>query len=119
MARCTAWRLKKAEKRGGEATIPATINLRYVGSVAKPPYCPRVLVADSPVYDWEAVLVISKAILAKAMPPGDTPGLYGFRRCRRRVRYSEIAHNRCGNTTLGSNLPATQLSRYKLTRLGI
>jgi hypothetical protein len=25
---------KKAEKRGGEATIPATINPRYVGSVA-------------------------------------------------------------------------------------
>ena len=79
----------------------------------------EMLVVDSLVYDWKAVLVISKAILAKAMPPGDTPGLYGFRRCRRRVRYSEIAHNRCGNTTLGSNLPATQLSRYKLTRLGI
>jgi hypothetical protein len=27
--------------------------------------------------------------------------LHGFRRCRRRVRYSEIAHGRCGNTTLG------------------
>jgi hypothetical protein len=54
----------------------------------------EVLVADSPAYDWEAVLVISKAILAKAMPPGDTQGLYGFRRCRRRVRYSEIAHSR-------------------------
>jgi hypothetical protein len=56
----------------------------------------EMLVADSPVYDREAVLVISKAILAKAMPPGGAPGLYGFRRCRRRIRYGEIAHDRCG-----------------------
>ena len=53
----------------------------------------EVLITDSLVYDWEAVLVISKAILAKPMPPGGAPGLYGFRRFRRRIRYSEIAHN--------------------------
>jgi hypothetical protein len=57
----------------------------------------EMLVADNPVYDRKAVLVISKTILAKAMPPGGAPGLYGFRRCRRRVRYSEIAHGRCGD----------------------
>jgi hypothetical protein len=56
----------------------------------------EILVADNPVYDRKAVLVISKTILAKAMPPGGALGLYGFRRCRRRVRYSEIAHSRCG-----------------------
>ena len=38
----------------------------------------EMLVADSPVYDRKAVLVISKAILAKAMPPGGAPGLYGL-----------------------------------------
>jgi hypothetical protein len=65
----------------------------------------EVLITDSLVYDREAVLVISKAILAEAMPPGDAPGLYGFRKCRRRVRYSEIAHGRCGNTTLGQIFP--------------
>jgi hypothetical protein len=57
------------------------------------------LVGDSPVCDRKAVLVISKAILAKAMPPGDAPGLYGFRRCRRRIRYGEIGHSRYGNAT--------------------
>ena len=30
----------------------------------------EMLVVDSLVYDWKAVLVISKAILAKAMLPG-------------------------------------------------
>jgi len=35
----------------------------------------KMLVTNSPVYDWKAVLVISKAILAKAMPPGGAPGL--------------------------------------------
>jgi hypothetical protein len=49
--------------------------------------------------------VISKAILAKAMPSGDAPGLYGFRKCRRRVKYSEIANGRCGNTILGQIFP--------------
>jgi hypothetical protein len=63
-----------------------------VAKIGQGMFAMGVLVADSPVYDWEAVLVISKAILAKAMPPGDAPGLYGFRRCRRRVRYREIAH---------------------------
>jgi hypothetical protein len=67
--------------------------------------CSRVLVADSLMYDWGAVLVISKAILAKAIPAGDAPGLYGFRRCRRGVRYNAITHGRCGNITLGQIFP--------------
>lgn len=58
----------------------------------------EMLVADSPVHGWKAALVISKAILAKAIPPGGAPGLYDFRRCGRRVGYSEIAHDRCDNT---------------------
>jgi hypothetical protein len=53
----------------------------------------EMLVADSPVYDWKAVFVISKAILAKAMLPGGALGLYGFERSRRRIRYNEAAHN--------------------------
>ena len=57
----------------------------------------EMLVTDSPVYDWKAVLVISKAILAKAMLPGGAPGFYGFGRSRRRIRYNKVAHNRCSN----------------------
>ena len=56
----------------------------------------EMLVTDSPVYDMEVVLVISRSILAKPMPPGGAPGLRGFRKCRRRIRYSEIGHDRCG-----------------------
>ena len=52
-----------------------------------------MLVSNSPAYDWKAVLMISQAILAKAMPPGRASGFYSFRRFRRRIRYSEIAHN--------------------------
>jgi hypothetical protein len=58
----------------------------------------EVLIANSPAYDWKAVLMISKAILAKAMPPGRAPGLDSFRRFRRRIRYSEIAHNGCAES---------------------
>ena len=35
----------------------------------------EMLVANSPAYDWKAVLMISQAILAKAMPPGRAPGV--------------------------------------------
>jgi hypothetical protein len=40
----------------------------------------EMLVVDSLVYHWKAVLVISKAILAKAMLPGGASDLYGFGR---------------------------------------
>jgi hypothetical protein len=40
----------------------------------------EMLVVDSLVYDWKAVLVISKAILANAMLPGGASDLYGFGR---------------------------------------
>ena len=53
----------------------------------------EMLIADSPTYDWKAVLVISKAILAEAMALRGAPGLYSFRGSRRRVRYSEIAQD--------------------------
>jgi hypothetical protein len=55
----------------------------------------EVLIINSPAYDRKAVLIISKAIFAKVMPPGFAPGLYSFRRFRRRIRYNEIAYNGC------------------------
>ena len=39
----------------------------------------EMLIANSPAYDGKAVLMISKDILAEAMPPRGTPGLYSFR----------------------------------------
>ena len=65
----------------------------------------------------KAVFMISKPILAKVMPPSGAPGLYGFRRCRRRVRYSEIAHGRCGYANMASN--TSNLYVQQLCSLGI
>jgi hypothetical protein len=55
-----------------------------------------MLIANSPAYNWKAVLMISKGILTEAMPPGGAPGLY-----RRRVRYSEIVHSGCAESIIG------------------
>jgi hypothetical protein len=58
----------------------------------------ELLIADGLASDWKAVLMISKTILAKAMPPGRAPDFHSFRRFRRRIRYSEIAHNGCAES---------------------
>ena len=58
----------------------------------------EMLIANSAAYDGKAILMIPKGILAEAMPPPGAPGLYSFRGSRRRIRYSEIAHNRCAQS---------------------
>ena len=72
------------------------------GKIVQGMFAVEKLVANSPGYDWKAaVLMISKGILAEAMPPRRGPGLYGFKSSRRRMRYSEIAYSRCARSMLG------------------
>jgi len=44
-----------------------------------------ISVPNSPACNWEAVFVVSKAILVQARPPGSVPGMYSLRRTSRRI----------------------------------
>jgi hypothetical protein len=76
------------------------------------------LVANSPAHNWDAVFVVSKAILVQARPPGSIPGMYSFRRTSRRIRYGRIVHTSCAESKIdylrnsGSTLPPCLIRKY-------
>jgi hypothetical protein len=61
--------------------------------------------------------VISKTMLTKVMPLGRTPGLYSFRRFRRRIRYNKIAHNKCAESIQEARFKINYLRNRGLTLL--
>src|SRR2546421_2097267 len=60
-----------------------------------------ILVANSSTNDWEAVFVVSKAVLIHARPLGSTSRLYSLWRTSRRVKNGRVVHNSCADFYTG------------------
>jgi len=71
---------------------------RLFGPIGQGMLSVGILIANSPADDWEAIFVVSKAILVQARPPGSAPGMYSLWRTSRRIGYSRIVHTSCAES---------------------